>query len=84
MRQLLFFFAPWCQPCRLMEKELIIPLERLVPPDSIRRIDAQAHPQIAEKYDVRRLPTAMLVENDNWVDYVLPDDLERAISFLGG
>lgn len=37
MKQLLFFHATWCPPCRRAEKEVVSPLEQEVGPEKIRR-----------------------------------------------
>lgn len=63
MKQLLFFHATWCPPCRRAEKEVIGPLEQEVGPEKIRRINAQEAPQTAEKYRVTKLPTAIVEED---------------------
>ena len=52
MRKLLFFYAPWCPPCRFYEKEFISFLEKIVGKGQIQRVDAQADPFTAEKYHV--------------------------------
>ena len=62
MRKLLFFYAPWCPPCRFYEKEFISFLEKIVGKDQIQRVDAQADPLTAEKYHVDKLPTVVLLD----------------------
>ena len=62
MRKLLFFHAPWCPPCRFYEKQFITPLERIAGADKIQRINAQDDPFTAEKYQVDKLPTVVLLD----------------------
>lgn len=64
MRKLLFFHAPWCPPCRFYEKQFINPLEDLVGPQYIQRIDAWNEPQEAEKYMVDKLPAIALLDGE--------------------
>lgn len=64
MRRLLFFHAPWCPPCRFYEKQFMEPLEMLVGKNKIRRINAQNAPFTAERYEVERLPTVILLDGD--------------------
>ena len=64
MRKLIFFHASWCPPCRFYEKQFIAPLEELVGPDLIERIDAWKEPHRAEKYRVERLPTVVLLDGE--------------------
>lgn len=67
MRKLLFFHASWCPPCRFYEKQFISPLEELVGPEYIERVDAWITPQRAEKYLVDKLPTVVLLEGEKAV-----------------
>ena len=62
MRQLLFFHAPWCPPCRFYGKEFITPLERIVGENKIQRVDAQSDPFMADKYNVDKLPAVVLLD----------------------
>lgn len=64
MRKLIFFHASWCPPCRFYEKQFIAPLEGLVGPDLIERIDAWKELHRAEKYHVERLPTVVLLDGE--------------------
>lgn len=64
MRKLIFFHASWCPPCRFYEKQFIAPLEGLVGPDLIERIDAWKEPWRAEKYLIERLPTVVLMDGE--------------------
>ena len=64
MRKLLFFHASWCGPCKVYDREIITPLEDLVGPDWIERIDAWKEPHRAEQYHVERLPTVVLLDGE--------------------
>ena len=44
MKKLLFFHAPWCPPCRLVEREVVTPLEQEIGSEKIQRINAQNEP----------------------------------------
>lgn len=83
-RKLLFFHAKWCPPCRLFERELIVPLENAVGKEHIDRIDAQAEPFKADEYSVTRLPRAVLLDRDGSVAKwtVGIPDFEECVRFL--
>ena len=49
MRKLLFFYASWCGPCKVYDREIINPLEEMVGADHIERIDAWKEPHRPEK-----------------------------------
>lgn len=64
MRKLIFFHASWCGPCKVYDREIIIPLEDMIGADCIERIDAWKEPYRAEKYHVKRLPAIVLLDGD--------------------
>mgnify|MGYP001780508587 FL=1 len=64
MRKLLFFYASWCGPCKVYDREIITPMGDLISADRIERIDAWKEPHRAEKYHVKRLPTIVLLDGD--------------------
>ena len=84
MRQLYFFHVPWCPPCRFFEEELIAPLRTLAAHEQIISIDVQREPLRADRYGVRRVPMAILVEDGKAVDYVGLGDKDRCADFLQG
>lgn len=51
------FWAPWCKPCRAIEPIL----ERL--PLPVARVDIDAHPELAMRYEVLSIPTVSLFEH---------------------
>lgn len=80
MKKLLQFSAPWCQPCNVLSpilekiaKELEIELEKL-------NIDENENKEIASKYQIRAIPTVILLEDDTPVDQftrVIPEQKIR-------
>ena len=54
---LLDFYAPWCAPC----KQLDPLLDRV--PLKVIKINVDEHPEIAGQYDVRGLPTVIVMED---------------------
>ena len=77
MRKLLFFYAPWCSPCKFFEREFMNPVQ-------VEMINVQENPTCADRYGVNRLPTAILTDGEKIVDYVGMPDVEKAVNFLRG
>ena len=59
MKQLLYFSAPWCRPCKAFKPLM----ESLQSEMSITFIDVDSSSQTAAQYNVRSVPTTILVEN---------------------
>lgn len=64
MRKLLFFYASWCGPCKVYDREIITQLEELVGADHIERVDAWKEPHRADKYHIDKLPTVVLLDGN--------------------
>lgn len=85
MRKLLFFYAPWCPPCRFYTRQFIEPLEQLIGPEHVVRINAQSEPFRAEKYGVDKLPTVILLDGDNvHVECTGAMDVDEVAEWLKG
>jgi thioredoxin-like negative regulator of GroEL len=59
MKQVLYFSAPWCGPCRAFKPLM----ESLQTEMSITFIDVDSSPQTAQQYNVRSVPTTIVLEN---------------------
>ena len=53
------FSATWCAPCRRMEPAL----EALAKDFSVVKVDVDAEPELAQKYEVQSLPTLLIFVN---------------------
>lgn len=53
------FSAEWCQPCKQLGKIL----EQNPLPIPLVEIDIDEHPELAQQYNVRGVPTMVLIEN---------------------
>jgi len=56
------FYATWCGPCQLMQKELkkLSDDEELAGVLKVAKIDVDKYPALGSKYDVEGLPTTIL------------------------
>lgn len=59
---LMKFGAPWCPPCRMIDKELV-KLERGDLPVEIRKINVDERPELAERYHVTSIPRLILLQD---------------------
>lgn len=56
------FATPWCQPCRVLEPVLEGIAREHAGRVKVVRIDADAEPEIARRYNVRGFPTVIAIE----------------------
>ena len=59
MKQVLYFSSPWCGPCRTFKPIM----ESLQTEMSITFVDVDSSPQTAQQYNVRSVPTTVVLDN---------------------
>jgi thioredoxin 1 len=59
MKQLLYFSGTWCQPCKTFRPII----ESLTPEIPIVFIDVDASSQTAQQYNIRSVPTTVLIKD---------------------
>ena len=59
MKQILYFTANWCQPCRMLGPIM----ESVRGQVNYRKLDIDSEQDLAVQYKVRSVPTLVLVEN---------------------
>jgi thioredoxin 1 len=57
------FWAEWCAPCRQLAPTLKELAEEYSDQIRVTKVDADASPSLAAKYNVRALPTLLFVKN---------------------
>ena len=58
MKQLIYFGADWCGPCKAIKPQL---QSSGLP---IRYVDVDASPEMASQYNIKNVPTIILVDNN--------------------
>ena len=61
------FFATWCGPCQMLAPILKQVKESLGERITIIKIDVDKNPEIANRYQIRSVPTLLLFKNGNVV-----------------
>ena len=51
------FWAPWCGPCRMMAPAYEEAAARLAPKVRLAKVDTEAEPEIAGRFNIRSIPT---------------------------
>ncbi len=59
MKQLIYFGAEWCGPCRVIKPQI----QSLQNEMTIVFIDVDVSPHAAQRYNVRNVPCVVLVED---------------------
>ncbi len=65
------FWAVWCGPCRTMEPVVQRLAAKLGGHVNFGKLNVDAHPSIATKFEVQSIPTFMIFRNGRPVDAVI-------------
>lgn len=75
------FWAEWCAPCRVLGPVLERLAERHQDRWALAKIDTEAHPEIAQRYNIRSIPNVKLFVDGEPVDEfvgALPENMIEA------
>ena len=57
------FWAQWCGPCRMQTPILESVAQKVTDGTKIAQVDVDAHPTVAEQFNVQSVPTLVLLKN---------------------
>jgi thioredoxin 1 len=57
------FTAPWCEPCKLMKRNLNESLNRYGNKSKYYMVDIDANSELAYDYEIRSIPTTLVIKN---------------------
>ena len=61
--RLLDFWAPWCNPCKLMNP-IIDEIEKEYPDLEIEKINVDENSTLVDKYGIQTIPTYLLIKDE--------------------
>lgn len=67
MKQYLYFSAPWCGPCRMLGPIM----ERVNNSIPVQKVNVDENSEMAQQYNVRNIPTVVLLENGQEVKRIV-------------
>jgi thioredoxin 1 len=67
MRQYIYFSAPWCGPCRMLGPVM----QRVNNTITVQKVNVDEQPDLAQQYNVRNIPTVVLLENGQEVKRII-------------
>ena len=81
MKQLFYFSADWCQPCKALGPTM----DRVSEQIQIHKINIDYEADVVQKYGVKNIPTVILVENGQEVRRFTGNrSYNDVISFING
>ncbi len=82
MKQLWYFTSGWCQPCQQLGPVMSQVLQKGI---SIKKVDIDYTPDVTTKFNVKSIPTVILVENGQEVRrFTGVRSFEQVMSFYNG
>jgi len=81
MYELIDFYADWCGPCKIMSPIFEELAEEYKEKITLKKIDVEAHGDMAAKYGIMSIPTFVILKEGKEVDRkigAMPKDIVRS------
>lgn len=65
------FWAPWCEPCKMIRAEIQQAAEAFKDQVEVVRVDVDAFHSLAEKYDIMAIPTLLFFKDGKPVKRII-------------
>lgn len=65
------FWAPWCEPCKMIRAEIQRAAEAFKDQVEVVRVDVDAFYSLAEKYDIMAIPTLLFFKDGKPVKRII-------------
>lgn len=62
------FWAPWCEPCRMMMPVIAEMADEVKEKATVCKINVDEEQELAQKYKIRSIPTFIFLKNGEVVD----------------
>jgi len=69
--EILKFSAGWCGPCKMLSKTM----EGMDLPHNVKHVDVDLDPDLAQKYNIRGVPTLILLDDKD-------EEVRRSVGLL--
>ena len=73
MKQVLYFSAEWCGPCKMIKPQI----QQLQSQMSITFIDADQSPETCKTWNVRNVPTLLVIKNSMEVGRLVGNSITK-------
>lgn len=82
MKELWYFSAPWCGPCKMFGPTMDRVASQGIP---VKKVNIDYEPDASTKFSIRSVPTVVLVENEQEVSrFVGAKSEQQVIDFYNG
>jgi len=82
MKQLWYFSAPWCGPCKMFGPTMDRVASQGIP---VKKVNIDYEPDVITKFGVKSVPTVILVENEQEVSrFVGAKSEQQVMDFYNG